>query len=923
MDTEESGNVVQKRKLIEVALPLEAINREATRENYIYRGNPSSVHKWWTQKPLAAARAVLFAQLVDDPSSHPEEFPTGELQRKERDRLHSLIERLVVWENAEDQKLFADAYAEIAKSTNGNPPPIFDPFGGGGTIPLEAQRLGLQAHASDLNPIAVLICKALIEIVPKFSDQPPVYPELAESEIRSWKGAAGLAADVRAYGSWLRDRAVPRLGHLYPGVNDTQVIAWLWVRTVRCSNPACQIEAPLTHSWWIGKRKGRECYVQPDVVIDSADHSGKRVRFDLGYGKAGGPVGADDGTINRQGARCVACSTSIPLSYIRTEGQSGRLSQRLVAMVVDGECGREYLPPIAEQEAAAFVAEPPDVPAGDLPDQALGFRVQGYGFSRYADLFTNRQLTSLVGFCDLIGEVQDRVRADGGSAERAKAIATFLAMALSKVTDYVNSLSAWYPQEDRPTHLFTAQKISMVWNFAELNPLCDIGGGWIRSVKVVSESFEKLTATNAGIVTQGDAAKADFDGLLLSTDPPYYDYVQYSDLSDFFYVWLRRSLKTDYPQLFSTMLVPKAEELVANPYRHDGRDGAREFFESGFRKVFTTARKAARIDAPITVYYAFKQSDGDKSGEGSTGWEALLESMVRSGWQITGTWPLRSERGGRMRDISSNALASSIVLSLRPRIENAPTTSRREFITHLERELPTALRKLEQGQIAPVDLPQAAIGPGMGVFSSYQDVLEPDGSSMTVRSALARINEILDQVLNEQEGDFVATTRFAIAWYRQHGYGVGKFGDADNLARARNTSVEAMARDGVLTSRAGKVQLIKPADLDADYDVVADLHISNWEVLHHLIKRLESDGIDPTGDFLREAFSRTDGTIDSDRLKELAHLLFRIAEGNSWTKDALSFNNVVTSWPELLDIAAATRTESAETQSTFDFDEEN
>jgi putative DNA methylase len=368
------------------------------------------------------------------------------------------------------------------------------------------------------------------------------------------------------------------------------------------------------------------------------------------------------------------------------------------------------------------------------------------------------------------------------------------------------------------------------------------------------------------------------------------------------------------------MLVPKAEELVANPYRHDGKDGAREFFENGFRRVFALARETAREDYPITVWYAFKQSESGDLGEASTGWETLLEGMIRSGWEITSTWPNRSELGNRMIASGTNALASSIVLSLRPRPIGAPTTDRRGFIAALEDELPDALRKLQQGQIAPVDLPQAAIGPGMAVFSRYSGVIENDGSKMTVRSALARINEILDRVLAEQEEDFDATTRFAIAWYRQHGYGAGKFGDADNLARARNTSVIVMERDEILTSRAGKVQLIKPADLPEEYDVVKDSHTSNWEALHHLIHIVERDGLARAGEFLQAALSRPDGAVDADLVKELAHLLFRIAEGNGWTKDALSFNNLVTSSPEILDVARAVK-KPVQAQGAFDFAE--
>lgn len=925
-----------KRKLIEVALPLEAINKESARENYIYKRNPSSIHKWWAQRPLATARAVLFAQLVDDPSSKPEEFPTEELQRKERDRLHKLIERLVVWENTRDEKLLAEAHAEILKSTGGNPPPILDPFAGGGTIPLEAQRLGLEAHASDLNPVAVLINKALIEIPPKFRDQPPVFPGLADSEIRSWNGAEGLAADVRAYGEWMRDEAEKRIGHLYPKAtlpdgSQATVIAWIWARTVTCPNPACRITMPLVRSWWLGKKKGKEAYVIPSVI------DGK-VHFTIGHDPKTAPIPANDGTVGRTGATCIGCGSAVELNYIRSEGQAGRIGAQLMATVAEGNRTRIYLEPTPEHEAAAQVPRPEDIPVGEIPPKAPSFRVQAYGFKEYVDLFTPRQLTALTTFSDLITEARERVltdaRASGmpegdrlenggtGAQAYADAIATYFCMAISKTADYCCSLAVWDPQNDRPKNLFAAQSIPMVWDFPEQNPLTNIGGSLHASLRIISEAFQHLGHGRDAVVRQCDAKDAMETGSLISTDPPYYDNIGYSDLSDFFYVWLRRSLRPIHPELLSTMLVPKSDELVANPYRHGGKEGARQFFEDGFREVFRRARESALPDYPITVYYAFKQSDTTADGEASSGWETLLEGMIRSGWAVTATWPMRSERGSRRISIGTNALASSIVLALRPRPEDAPRADRREFIEALKAELPSALRELQQGAIAPVDLPQAAIGPGMAVFSRYSGVLEPDGSTMSVRSALARINEILNQVLNEQEGDFDSTSRFAIAWYRQHGYTQGKFGDADNLARALNTSVETMDRGGVLIARAGKVNLIRPADLADDYDVLADLHTSNWEVLHHLIKTLTGPGITAAGELLRAALSRPDGAIDADLLPELAHLLFRIAESNKWTKDALGFNTLVTSWPEILDVAR-TDTGPVATQDALDFTEED
>ena len=924
-----------KRKLIEVALPLEAINRESAREKSIRHGHPSTLHLWWARRPLAAARAVLFAQLVDDPSARPEEFPTEEAQRAERERLHRLIERLVVWENIRDEKLLAEAHAEILKSTDGNPPPILDPFAGGGTIPLEAQRLGLEAHASDLNPVAVLINKALIEIPPKFRDQPPVFPGLADSQMREWKGAEGLAADVRAYGQWMRDEAEKRIGHLYPKAtlpdgSKATVIAWIWARTVTCPNPACGIEMPLVRSWWLGKKKGKEAYVVPQVVSEPTHPSGQRVKFEIGHDPSGPRL---EGTMSgRQGAVCVACGAVVAKDYVKSEGTAGGLGAVMMAIVAEGNRQRIYLPPTRLHEESASVSQPEQVPEQELGYDPRALWTPLYGLNRFSDLFTSRQLVALTTFSDLVGEARARVLSDGGDSEYADAVATYLGLAMSGPLARNCTIATWDsgPTSSRSStggsarteHVrsaFARQAIPMSWDFAEANILSDSGASYTSAFKWVVPAVENLRGQTVATARMADAAGTDFSNVVVSTDPPYYDNIGYSDLSDFFYVWLRRTLRRVYPELLSTMLVPKAEELVANPYRHEGKDGARKFFEDGFRAVFARARESARDDFPITVYYAFKQSESDASGEASTGWETLLDGMIRSGWEITSTWPNRSELSNRMIASGTNALASSIVLSLRPRPNDAPTTDRRGFIAALESELPDALRKLQQGQIAPVDLPQAAIGPGMAVFSRYSAVLEPDGRKMSVRSALARINEILDQVLNEQEGDFDSTSRFAIAWYRQHGYGIGTFGDADNLARARNTSVETMDRDEILISCAGKVQLIKPADLPATYDPAADTHISNWECLHHLIKTLEREGITPAGEFLRSALSRPDDAVDADLLKELAHLLFRIAESNGWTKDALRSNSLVTSWPEIYDAARAPRSSSGFEQVTLDF----
>jgi putative DNA methylase len=933
-----------KRKLIEVALPLETINRESAREKSIRQGHPSTLHLWWSRKPLATARAVLFAQLVDDPSSHPDRFPTDEAQRAERERLHGLIERLVVWENTRDWELLAEAHAEIVKSTGGNPPAILDPFAGGGTIPLEAQRLGLETHASDLNPVAVLINKALIEIPPKFVGRRPVFPSLADSRLGPWEGATGLAADVRAYGEWMRDEAKRRIGRHYPqatlddGTKAT-VIAWIWARTVICPNPACGIEMPLTSKWWLGKKKNKVAWIRPLIVADPGHPSGKRVEFEIGTGTAGAPRAGEGGTVGRNGATCVACGSAVALDYVRARSREVGLGNQLIAVAAEGDRRRVYLPPSDEHRRAAEVPRPESAPEASLPMDAIGFRVQNYGLTQWADLFTNRQLLALTTFSDLVNEVRERVLRDAladsmpaddrleaggtGAAAYADAVATYLGMAVSNLADRNANLVAWDSSTTKevPSHVFTRQAISMLWDYAEANPLGASTGNARDAVTRTARVIDRLPTVVSGLVRQHDASARAASEMVISTDPPYYDNIGYSDLSDFFYVWLRRSLRSIHPDLLSTMLVPKADELVANPYRHDGKDGAKSFFEDGFRRMFARARETALPDYPITVYYAFKQSDADDDGTASTGWETLLDGMIRSGWAITATWPMRSEMGNRVRSLDSNALASSIVLALRPRPPDATTTDRRGLITALHDELPDALRKLQQGAIAPVDLPQAAIGPGMAVFSRYARVIENDGTTMTVRSALARINEILDQVLNEQEGDFDAATRFAIAWYRQHGYATGKFGVADDLARARNTAVETMVRDGLLTSAAGKVTLLSPSSMPEGYDVLADDRVGTWEVLHHLIAFLQRDGLPAAGALLARAQERPDGAIDAELVKELSFLLFSIAEKNGWTQDAIAFNTVATAWPEIVQASRSTQSSAGE-QAAFDFEED-
>ena len=917
---DEGDGVSYKRKLIEVSLPLEAINRESAREKSIRHGHPSTLHLWWARRPLAAARAVLFAQLVDDPSSHPEKFPSEEEQKRERARLHNIIERLVVWENIRDEKLLAEAHEEILKSTDGNPPAILDPFAGGGTIPLEAERLGLDAHASDLNPVAVLINKALIEIPPRFRDQAPVFPGLADSEIRKWRGAEGLSADVQAYGRWLREEGERRIGSAYPKVElddgtEAPVIAWLWARTITCPNPACGIEMPLVRTWWLSTKAKREVLAVPTIVSDPSTPSGSRVEYRLKRGK-GDP---SEGTVSgRRGAVCIACETSVPVDYLRREGRANRMGQQLLGVVAASGRGRVYMAPSRLQQEAAAIDASSAAISGAIADNPRWFSPPAYGLANFSQLFTARQLHTLSSLSDLVYEARARVLADGGSDAYADAIATYLGLGVSRTTDLMNSMVTWSNSRDQARNLFSRQAIPMSWDFVEVNPFAGAAGDVGVALATMAKALLHVAPSGSGRVEQADASKRSFEGLLISTDPPYYDNIGYSDLSDFFYVWLRRTLRDIYPDLLATLLVPKDEELVANPYRHGGKAGAERFFESGFREIFAHARASAYDDFPITVYYAFKQSETDDNGEASTGWETLLEGMIRSGWEITSTWPMRSERGGRMISVGTNALASSIVLSLRPRPENAPSVDRRGYLDELREELPTSLRELQQGAIAPVDLAQAAIGPGMAVFSRYSKVVEPNGKNVTVREALRLINTVLAEVLSDQEGDFDTDTRWCLKWYETHGFDKAAYGEAETLATAFGTSVRGLDHSGGVSAKGGHVKLLTTAELPDNYRPERDDRISLWEVAIHIVKALDEKGLEEAGRILHGA----SGRVEPELVKELAYLVFSLAEKRSATQVAGMYNALVTSWPEVTAAASshASRAQSASAQGMLDLD---
>ena len=939
------------KKLIEVALPLDDINKAAAREKSVRSGHPSSLHLWWARRPLAAARAVLFAQMVNDPGGE-RGYYTGKTKAKadkEREELFQIIRDLVLWDKTNNEAVLNRARAAIKKSwretcelNKGQPgfdpdklPAFHDPFAGGGAIPLEAQRLGLESHATDLNPVAVLINKAMIEIPPKFAGRSPVGPipssDKQQSLPQEWPGATGLAEDVRRYGHWIREEALKRIGHLYPQVEITTetakkrpdlewmigekltVIAWLWARTVKSPNPAfSHVSVPLASSFVLSSKKGKEAWVEPVVEGDS-------YRFNVGIGRKDNFDTLKSGTKLSRGAnfRCVLSGSPIDPKYIKVEGKAGRMGARLMAVVVEGRRGRIYLSPTDEIENVAKSTSPDWVPDVEFAKNSRHMTPWAYGFTKFSDLFSPRQLVMLNTFTELIGDLRKKVvenakavgwednemgLGSGGAGATAygDAVAVYLAFAIDKMADLGNSFCGWEPIAQCPRHLFGRQAISMLWDYAEANPFSTSSGSWyvfVRGIsKAFAKSFESTHSWFCGMATQHDANTQEVSiGKLISTDPPYYDNVPYADLSDFFYVWLRRSLRSVWPDLFVTLAVPKSEELVADPFRHGGGDSAESFFMEGMTRAIHKLSEQTHSGFPVTIYYAFKQSETRELGTSSTGWETFLEAVVRAGFVVTCTWPVRTENSSRMRGQGANALASSIVMVCRKRDKKAETISRRQFQRELRDTLPESLETMIGGiegtsPIAPVDLAQAAIGPGMAVFSKYAAVVNQDGTPMSVHDALILINREITDYLTPDSGSFDNDTLFCSTWFDQYGWKAGPFGEADTLSRAKGTSVDGVNDAGIIESGGGNVRLLKWLEYPDDWDPKKDNRTPVWEALHYLIRALNQNGESESGRLLSRMPER------AEAIRQLAYHLYTLCERNKWADDARAYNELITSW---------------------------
>ena len=946
----QSADTARRRKLIEVSMPLEAINKASAREKSIRHGHPSTLHLWWARRPLAACRAVLFAQLVDDPSSWPEEFPTEAEQARERARLHRIIAEMVTWEATSDERILNKARYEIARSlARGlgeappprdepeavlawlaeHAPPVCDPFCGGGSIPLEAQRLGLRAYGSDLNPVAVLVSKATCEIPPKFAGLPPVNPK--HDPYVAWKAAQGLAEDILYYGKWMRDEAESRIGHLYPKVAITEamaaarpdlkpyagkeltVIAWLWARTVASPDPMMRgAHVPLVRSFVLSSKTGYRAWVEPQTNRMSGTY-----RFVIRTGSGEAP----DGTVGRKGGRCLVTGAPMPFTHIRAEGKAGRMSERLMAVVAEGTRGRVYLDPTDEIEAVSYSITPSYRPENELPHNPRDFKTPNYGMTTFADLFTDRQLTALTTLSDLVAGAREKVLADAlaagmnaeaprladggaGAQAYADAVTTYLGLAVDKAADYWSTICSWHSSRDLVRNTFSRQALPMVWDYAEVNSFSDSTGNWVSLVDWIQKVVRSSPTRSAqGSVIQQDAAGDSqlVPNVVFATDPPYYDNIGYADLSDFFYVWQRRTLRDVWPDLFRRVLVPKGEELVATPYRHGGRDAAETFFMDGMGKALRNMHASGRDDFPVTIYYAFKQAEVAKEGLTSPGWATFLQGVVDAGYLIDGTWPVRTELSNRTIGHNANALASSIVLVCRKRTVDAPVITRRELVARLRQVLPGALSDIRAGGVGPVDMAQAALGPGMGIFTAASRVLEPDDTPMTVRTAIALINQTRDEISGEEATGYDAETRFCVDWFEAFDMNGGDAGGAITMAQAYDIGIDDLAAAGIFHARGGVARLLRRDELPADWDPATDSRLTDWECAQHLARVLESatGGIEAAA----RLYSRM-GPERSNNARLLAYRLYDICERKGRAAEAQVWNMLAQEWPTIEAVAA-------------------
>lgn len=914
-----------KIKLIERIIPIEAINANAEYEKKPGVGpHPRSLHLWWAKRPHAAARAIIFCQLVDDPSSSPELFPTIDDQNKERERLMEIAAKLSDWKLSFDDDVMKDAQKEILKSNNGEFPIISDPFSGGGTIAAEAQRIGVPSVCSDINPIPFLIGKTMVEYPWRYKDSSP--RSVKSIQRTSYRFSDGLASDFRNYGNILIEKFKSRMAAFYPrvdlpkefGSGKADVVCWLWAKTVASPDPALSgLHVPLIKSMDLCNKKGSRVWLQPKV-------SGTSYTFGVQSEALGHEYESIKGTVGRSGATCIVSGAAIPLAYIRKEGVSGRIGEKLIAIAVNtGGRGKVYIPATESQSELMFSCK--NLRDGDL---SIGIEHWSgctnsvvYGFDTFDKLFNDRQSYSLKELASLISEMRSYIRndiLDSGcskefSEEYSIVMVDYLSLALSRALDFNNRFTGWNASNQKIMHLFGSHRIPMVWDYGEANITSNVVGGLPQIVEFLAKCIERVQPRARGSVTLAPAQEISFGEMtVVSTDPPYFDNVPYSNLSDFFYMWLRPIMKESHSSEFGTIATPKNGELVANEARHGSKAHAEEFFLNGMEGALTNLKRQHDSRYPIVIYYAFKQSEIEEEGLISRGWSAFLSSVVASGLQVIATWPIRSESSLRLRAHGSNALSTSVVMVCRVRENVGEVISRSDFVRNLRKELPSAIATLQASNVSPADMPQSAIGPGIRVFSRYAAVLESDDSPMSVKTALQLINAELDTFLSSLTGDFDAETRFAVTWFEQFGYDKGEFGTAQSLCQARGLAVDAVKHAGIIESAAGKVRLLKRSELDDGWDPNTDTHLTIWECLQYLVRALD-EGEENAARLLKRIGPERAGAV-----KDLAYYLYDLA-GNKRrdAQEATAYNALIALWSDLTGLASTVSDDADRQASLF------
>ena len=907
MDKEPAEN----KKLIEVALPLDKINPNFEHEKNINSMHPKNLHQWWARRPFSAARAVLWASIVDDPSSHPEEFPTPEAQERERERLFEILEDLSDWKKSNDAKVIEDAREELKKYLGNNlnkEIQFLDPFSGGGAIPFEAQRLGLKGAAFDLNPVAVLINKAMIEIPPRFTGIKPVNKR-DKRLISGQNDLFGVSQDLKYYGALLKQLAYEKVKDIYPtsiavpedlGGGKAEIFSWIWVYTLKCPNPICGCETPLYLNCILDGRKSNEAYLRPYYDNNKLLFKVMHEKFHSDENK---------GTMNRQGAICAHCRNLINREYIRDEGIKHKLSRRLVAIVSYKNGERLYLnPDFEEEEKEAKVTLPEEYPSGKFANNPQNLGTGEYGLANFEQLFSNRQMQGLVALCTSLNEIRNRIEEDAiyagmeddkihlrdggkGALAYSEALSVYLAFAIDKEVASSNVVTRWENDNALAKPAFSRQSLYMQWMTPEVN----IFGGRAGSFKTINDTIAESLLSFPCNIPEGIAkqhnAQEDFGlkNVIISTDPPYYDNIQYADISDFYYIWLRFNLKDIYPNLFKTTLTPKQEEIVAQPYRYGRKEEAKKHFESGMQKAMENIYSSATPDIPVTIYYAYKQSETEAKKTSSSGWETMLNAIIKAGFSIKATWPLKTENPAKS-NLKINMLTTSVVIVCRKKEKGDFFCTKRQFLKALREGLKPTLTLLQETNLAPVDLAQSAIGPGMAIFSKYDKVLSADGSEMTVKEALQAINEEVGVCLNEFGEALDNESRFCIALYLQCEFNDIKSGDADILALAKDTSISKLKNDGIVEAGKGMVRLTpreKLPEIKGNDDI--------WLLCHRLVFSLEKNGIKGCAKEMR----KIQGTAALGKIKNLAYELYTISERKNWNQEAYLYNSLVVSWADI------------------------